>query len=349
MKKTSVISLVLVVLMVLTTVAGCTGGTSGTPGSTAPVNTPAGDQPETPEAAVEPIKVAVFQSLTGSNASSASFQVQTLQLSCDYFNETNSIKSLGGAKIELVWVDNMSDINAMKTVVENAFQDKTYDFGILSGSTAYTMPAIASITKAGVPTLTKAQGDAIFEQGCNNIFCIPVTSSTQAKLPMEFLQYLKSSVDIDTNKIGILCIDNEHGISTRKTYEDLIKSMDGFNYVYSELYPADITDMSSVITAMKQAGVEILLSSSGDSDAKLLFNTMKTMNFNPLNLCSGSGVLYPSFYQDAGESIVGVLCASISNAFTTNGENSEDFLKLRQRCYEQYGHFGGDFLRLTTP
>lgn len=348
MKRRGIVK-ALAILVAVFLLASCAQPAASQPASTAgeaqasAASTAAGSgSAATPD--VEPVKVAVIQSLTGANASSAAYQVDTMQLCADFFNETNSIESLGGAPIELVWIDNMSDINAMKTVVENTFQDDTYDFCILQGSTAYVMPSIASVIKAGVPTFTKAQGDAVFQQGATNLFCIPAITSVQAQMPMEFFQWLAQTQDIDTTKFGILGVDFEHGISTSKTYGELLDSMDGFGYVFSELYPGDITDMSSIVTSMKQAGVEVLLHSGGDSDAKLLLNTMRTMNFNPIIMGSGSGMMYPSFYRDAGEAVIGVMTVAISNAFTTNAESNPEFIELRKKCFDELGHVGGDFL-----
>ena len=292
----------------------------------------------------ESVKIAVFIAQSGNAASAAVFQIQALELAVEQFNANGGVKSLGGAPLELIFVDNMSDANYMKTVVESTFDDPNITFGLMPLASSYTMPAIAAITKAQVPCLTTSQADAIFQQGCDYIYGIACTSSKMADMPAVYAEYLKENYDLDTSKIGIICVDNEYGASMQNSYETMFAEMDGFNIVYSERYPVDTTDMSSIVTAMKQKGVELLFSVNLDQDAKLLFSTMKTMNFNPLLIGGGSGIMYPTFYEDAGDIMEGVISVTNSNPTAKNTETDEDFQQLKKMCYDRYGHYGGEFL-----
>lgn len=293
---------------------------------------------------LEPVRVAVFTSLSGANAASSVFQIQALDCTVEQFNKNGGFKSLGGAPLELVYFDNMSDANTMKTVVENAFEDESISFGVFPLASSYTNPALAAITKSQVPSLTTSQADSIFSQGCDYIYGIGCLSSTQGSLPATYAQYLKDTYNVDTTKIGVVCVDNEYGASMQATYESMFADMDGFEVVYSALYPVDTTDMSSIVTALRQKEVTLLYAVGLDQDSKLLFNTMKSMNYNPLVIGGGSGLLYPSFYEDVGEGMLGIISVGQANPTQSNTYDDELFQELKAMCYEQYGHYGGEFL-----
>lgn len=333
-------------LFLLLAAVGCQAG--GAPAQ-APEKTPAEQQPKEAEgpaapAGVEPVKIAVFIALSGNASSAAVFQIQALELAVQQFNENGGVKALGGAPLELVLADNMSDANYMKTVVESTFEDESITFGLLPLASSYTMPAIAAITKSEVPCLTTSQSDAIYEQGCDYIYGIACTSSAQGEMPTVYAKYLKDNYGVDTSKIGVVCVDNEYGASMQATYEKLFGEMEGYDIVYSTLYPVDTTDMSSVVTALKQRDVQLLFSVNLDQDAKLFFNTMKSMNYNPLVIGGGSGIMYPTFYEDAGAAMEGIISVTNSNPTAKNTQDDAEFQALKQRCYDTYGHYGGEFL-----
>lgn len=336
----------LLTLCVVFSVTACTSSaptpsSEGPEASTskAPVNP---NESETTD--VEPFRVAVFIALSGANTSSAVFQIQALDLVVEQVNARGGLEGLGGAPIELVYFDNMSDANAMKTVVESAFEDETISFGLFPLASTYTAPAIATIAKAQVPCLTTSQADSLFEQGCDYIYGIATPSSVAAPLMRDFLKYLRDTYNVDTSKIGMVAIDSEFGISMTENYKRLFAEEEGFEVIYDTLYPMDIADMSSIVTALKQKGVKILHYTGLDQDAKLFFNTIKGMDYHPLVLCSGSGVMYPTFQEAMGDDLENVISATHSNVTASTVQGDAEFAELMETCYNRYGHYGGEFL-----
>lgn len=344
MKKMHVLKTLLALMLVLAMVF-TTCGCQKSGGSESSGDKPGTESSSTPnESGVEPVKAAVFISLSGANAASSVFQIQALELAAKQFNDNGGFASLGGAPLELVFCDNMSDANSMKTVVESTFEDESISFGIFPLASSYTSPALAAITKAQVPCLTTSQADSIFQQNCDYIYGVACLSSAMGSLPATYAEYLKENHGVDTSKIGVVCVDNEYGASMQATYESMFGEIDGYEIVYSTLYPMDTTDMSSIVTSLKQKDVTLLYAVGLDQDSKLLFSTMKSMNYNPLIIGGGSGIMYPTFYEDVGAGMEGIISAANSNPTASNTEDDEQFQELKKMCYEEYGHYGGEFL-----
>ena len=50
--------------------------------------------------------------------------------------------------------------------------------------------------------------------------------------------------------------------------------------------------LTNIVVGLKQAGCEVVFPTCYTQDAKLLFNTMKSMNYSPLIIGGGGGFLY---------------------------------------------------------
>ena len=351
MTKNSILrplSLLIAVILTFTLVA-CGGGNSSSSSSqgssSGTTQTPsASSGTATPDAGAEPVKVAVFIALSGTDASSAVFQIQALDLVVAEINAKGGVEGLDGAPIELVYFDNMSDTTQMKTVVEAALQDDDITFALFPASSAYTFAAIAAITKSQTPSLTTSRSDSIFQQGCDYIYTVGQLSSLGAGLAMDYCQWLAKEYDLDTTKIGIISVDNEYGVTNARGYRDNIAKIDGFEIVYDSLYPVAISDMSSIVTALKTNGVEILFQTGLDQDSKLLFNTISMMNFNPVVIGGGSGLLYPSYANALGDDVIGLISSSMGCSNFKAAVEDPTYSALMNKCYDLYGHEGGDYM-----
>ena len=204
--------------------------------------------------------------------------------------------------------------------------------------------AIATLSKLQCPALTTSQADSIFDQGCDYIYGIAQVSSKAAAVTTQFVSYLAEKYGVDTSRIGCVAVDNDYGRMNMETFEKRYSAMDGYELIYSEAYPADTADMSSIVTALKNKDVQLLHSINLDQDGKLFFATIKGMNYNPLVIGGGSGIMYPTFIEACGPVLEGVLSGTHTNPNASNTEDDEMFQELKAMCYDKYGHYGGEFL-----
>ena len=107
--------------------------------------------------------------------------------------------------------------------------------------------------------------------------------------------------------------------------------------VFNESFPANGSDVSSLITNLKASGAELILPVAFTQDAKLIFNTMNSMDYHPLILGGGAGFLFPSFADELGDTVDGVL--SVASLNWDSASFSGDFSEVAQKFEEKYGYF----------
>ena len=147
---------------------------------------------------------------------------------------------------------------------------------------------------------------------------------------------LNENFDYNITKVGIIYEDTDYGISTAAGNKELAASA-GLNVVFEASFPANGSDVSSLITNLKASGAELILPVAFTQDAKLIFNTMSSMNYHPLVLGGGAGFLYPAFAAELGDAVDGVL--SVASLNWDQATFTGDFQDVAQEFEKAYGYF----------
>ena len=337
------IAMILVVILLLGTTA-CGNTSSGNDNSSNSPTTNNQSDAAGGTGSGDSVKIAVFIALSGADASSAVFQIQAMDLAVEQINAKGGVEGMDGTPLELVYFDTMSDTTQMKTIVENALSDPEIAFALFPVASSYTFASIAAITKQKVPSLVTARSDSVFDQGCDYVYGIGQLSSLGASLTFDYCDWLAETYHLDTTKVGIVSIDNEYGKTNAESYQKSIEDKEGYQVAYYSLYPSTISDMSSIVTSLKAADVEILFFTGLDQDSKLMFNTMAMMDYNPVVIGGGSGLLYPTYADALGDDVCGLVSSSMGCSNTATAMADPDYKALVETCYEEYGHEGGDYL-----
>lgn len=292
----------------------------------------------------EIVKIAIFTNLTGTSAADGEYARRAFEIVEEMINDRmGGIQSMGGAKLELVYNDMMSDNTMVKTVVEKGLSDPDVAFGVGAMGSGYTMAAIPAISKAGVPMLTTAMSDNIDEQGCQYLWLTSPKSSSVAAMTLDYIRSLRNEYGVDTTKIGIVYCDNEYGVNTSRAFQDLIAQDPSLKAVTIESYPPTITDMSPVVTSVKAAGAEILYVVPDNQDAKLFMQTLSsTADYNPVLIGGGSGMISPVFGYELGDNVRGILTSAVGSFCQKNVASNEDWKWAIDTYNERYGDFPGE-------
>lgn len=290
------------------------------------------------ESSEDPIKIAVFCNMSGSGADTGIMNKNGAELAVKNINEAGGIKALGGRKLELVICDTMSDTSQTKAVCERAMADESIVAGVGSGGSAYTIAMMPVFEKKQKPFVQIGVSDTITTQGYTYTFR-PVPSGTAfGSTQVDFLKYLVDNYGMDIKKVGIIYENTEYGMSTAQSNVTTAEA-GGFEVVYNEAFTTPASDLSSLVTALKNSGAEAIFPVCFSQDAKLLFNTMKTMDYNPVIVGGGAGFLFPAFAEELGDAVNGVVSVA-SNAWDTKSMSENEALKnIAQEYEETYGSF----------
>lgn len=287
------------------------------------------------------IKVGCVFPMTGNNADQGVFNVDGCQFAVDWINEKGGIASLGGAKLELVSYDNQSDADQSKAAAERLISENP-DVVAVTGaaSSSYVLPMLPVFEKNGVPFLTAQVSESITNQGYQYVVRFGSTGGSFAEYQVKFLEWLNEEYGFGLKKIGIVYEDTEWGISNTAGAVTAIENSDaGFEIVYNEAFTAGSSDLTNIVVGLKKAGCEAVFPTCYTQDAKLLFNTMKSMNYNPLIIGGGGGFLYPSFGTELGELVDGVVSVSGHNYDIQTITNNEEIAEIGAKFEEKYGYF----------
>ena len=335
MKK--ILSLVLSLVLIVTLV-GC--------GSTAPVQSasPTASQGQSgansPGPAEKTVKIGLIFPLSGSNADQGVFNVDGAKLAVEDINAAGGIKSLGGAKIELVIYDNESDSDKCKNVAERLINENPDVVAIHGASaSAYVLPMLSVFEKAGIPFLTAQTSETITSQGYKYVFAFAAQSPQFAQTQVDMLEWLNKELSLNITKVGIVYEDTEWGLTNSAAARKSIGASETLELVYDQSYTASSSDLSSLVVGLMDSGCQVVFPTSYTQDAKLLFNTMVSYDYSPLIIGGGAGFLYPVFGADLGDLVGGVLSVASHSYDAATIRNDNTYSDVGERFEKKYNYF----------
>lgn len=168
MKKIIALILTAVCLLSLVACATSSGETQNTTEPASKENTETAS-PNTAESTanedVPVVKIGQITNLTGSGAQGGSWHQIAAQVFCDYINENGGIKSLGGAKLEIVVADGQSDSTQIKTATQRLLEDDEICAVMSNDGSNYTVALCPLFEKYEVPCVTMNYANAVTESG----------------------------------------------------------------------------------------------------------------------------------------------------------------------------------------
>ncbi len=263
----------------------------------------AGSRAANAETAPAVINIGALYPTTGSFAQFGQDCVNASQLAVDMVNSKGGIKSLGGAKLNLVLSDVQSDTTVTRTETERLIT--RYKLSAIHGAYASALTLIASevAERHKVPLLTGSSSDQLNRGGRKYTFTPFARASQFAKAQLQM-----SKLVSDNPKVAVVFENTAFGTSTSAGLREQAPG-EGVEIVMFEPYSAGLTDAGPLVNKIKASGASMLFSVSYLNDLVLIVRTMKQMGLSiPMNGGSG-GLVHPDFYKNTGkdaELLVGV-------------------------------------------
>jgi len=229
----------------------------------------------------ENVKVGVIVSKTGPVAFMGRFALMGYEFAVDKVNAAGGIKSLGGAKLELVVRDNESKPEVGMTETERLIKEGVpvlMEGGISSVGFAVTQVAEKYKTPMIVPL---SVADPITERGFKYIFRLVFKASWTARDTLKCAKWLGEKTGKKAKTVAILNENTMWGQSTSKAWKKMIPDY-GFKLVGHFPYSKMVQDISPTIIKLKAAKPDIVLQTSYLNDAILITRTMHEMDFNSM-------------------------------------------------------------------
>ncbi|UJX40917.1 ABC transporter substrate-binding protein [Desulfovibrio sp. JY] len=257
-------------------------------------------------AADKVIKIGNVEPMSGPSASVGVQGKQAREMAIEEINAAGGIKSLGGAKLDLVYADSKSDPTVGVSETERLIN--TEKVNILTGcwNSAVTYPATQVAERYGIPFVVPvAVRDTITERGFKNIFRVAAKDSWWVRDQFRFLKDMQAETGTKLNTIAFVFENGDWGTGFAEKWRKLAEK-DGYKVVLDEPYPSTATDLTPVVTKLKAANPDIVMLVSNAADAILLTNTMAEMQLKPkVVLTSGGGHADPKFLENTGDNAMG--------------------------------------------
>src|SRR6201995_990317 len=278
--------------------------------------------------AAEPVNIGALYPVTGSMAQIGQGCVNAAKLAVQMVNDSGGIKSLGGAKLNLIVSDVQSDTTVTRTETDRLING--YKLSAIHGCFASALTLIASevAERAKMPLLTGSSSDQLNK---NRRFTFtPFSRASQFALA----QLQMSKLVSDKPKVAVIFENTAFGTATSNGLKELAPG-EGVEIVMFEPYSAGFTDASPLINKVKASGANALVSVSYLNDLLLIVRTGKQVGLNVAINGGSGGFLIPDFYKNVGQLAEGLQGVAHWN---------HDVSDLAQKVNVEYKKRTGDFL-----
>ncbi|MGI8643212.1 MAG: amino acid ABC transporter substrate-binding protein [Thermomicrobiales bacterium] len=241
----------------------------------------------------EPIKIGASVSTTGSNGRTGLYQQEAYLL---WESQKNASGGLLGRPVEVIVYDDQSDPAVGARLYERLLNEDEVDLLLGPYSSSVTQSVVQVTERARQPLLAAGASAAdLWDRGYQYLFGI-------------------YSIATDYFRDIILNIAPAQGYTTAAImYEDTLFPTStaegaqahcetaGIEVVINEQYPAKATDVSSVLTRVRDANPDMLIGGSYLPDAVLITRQAKELGVNPKLYAFSVGAAQPDFAEGLGE------------------------------------------------
>jgi len=260
-----------------------------------------------PSQAVEPVKIGILWPLTGNAAAAGQASKAAAEVATDIVNNkhlelgnlplaaTEGLPNLGGAKIELTFVDHQGNPSlAQQLATRLITQDKVHVLmGAYHSSCSFTATAVAE--RYGIPFMVgESAALNITGRGFKWVLRGTPIASDYAATYMRFFDDMKKQ----GKKIASIAVVNEntdYGTSVADSIEAAAKK-NNIPVAIRIPYSASSTDVSAQVLQLKEKQPDVVIFISYTSDSILYMKTMKNLDYlPPMVIGDDTGFSDPSF------------------------------------------------------
>jgi len=252
------------------------------------------------EAAAEKVvKIGCSVSMSGKMAPEGTNVKRGVELWEEYVNSKGGIKVGGDMyKVEVVYYDDKSDAGTGTKLTEKLITEDKVDFLFGPFSSGITFATTAIGEKYGVITVApEANATKIYERGYKYVFSIlpPAPALTQPIFDMI------GNLDLDPKPktVAIIVSNDLFPLSCAEGALEMCDKL-GLEVVLYEKYPADTTDVSALLSLVKDKNPDIFLTSGYTKDALMVMRQAREINLNVKMFATSVGVMLPEFIPSLG-------------------------------------------------
>jgi branched-chain amino acid transport system substrate-binding protein len=277
--------------------------------------------------AAEPVNIGALYPVTGSFAQIGQACVNAAKLAVEMVNDAGGIKSLGGAKLNLIVSDVQSDTTVTRTETDRLISGNK--LSAIHGCYASALTLIASevAERAKVAIITGSSTDML-NKGRHYTFTPFARASQFAKAQLQMSRLVS-----DKPKVAVVFENTAFGTSTSNGLKEQAPT-EGVEIVLFEPYSAGFADAGPLLNKVKASGADMLFAVSYLNDLILIVRTVKQIGLK-IGINGGSGgFVVPDFYKN-----VGALAEGLQGVAHWNHDVDANAQKVNAEYKKRYGEF----------
>src|SRR5579872_565117 len=277
--------------------------------------------------AADAVNIGGLYPTTGSFAQIGQGCVNAAKLAVQMVNDAGGIKSLGGAKLNLIVSDVQSDPTVTRTETDRLIS--SYKPAAIHGAFASALTLIASevAERARVPLLTGSSSDQLNKD--RHFTFTPFSRASQFALA----QLQMSKLVSDQPKVAVIFENTAFGTSTSNGLREQAPGQ-GVEIVLFEPYSAGLSDASPLINKVKASGANMLFPVSYLNDLILIIRAIKQVDLKIAINGGWGGFVIADFYGNVGKTAEGLLgVAHVEHDIYDDGQ------RVNAEYKKQYGEF----------
>lgn len=212
-------------------------------------------------------------------------------------NEQGGIE-IGGERyqVEIIVYDDESDADTATRLTERLISEDGVDFLLGPFSSGITQATTTIGERNQVLTIApQANADSIYERGYEYVFSILPPASTYLRGVIDMAGTLEPAPET----AAIMIRDDPFGIAAGEGATAYAEEQ-GLEVVFSERYPANATDVSTILTQVEAEDPDILMASTLFQDSLLITRQAKDLQFAPSLTAFTAGPALPDFVDSLG-------------------------------------------------
>jgi len=341
MKKNVLGRLMVLLVLIALLVSACSSpapaveeSVSEEPAAQEEVAAPAEEEETTAPVAEENIiKVGGIYALTGDMAKLGQENADGLQLAIDHINEAGGIKSMGGAKLELIWGDSQGKPEVGISEVTRLVQNENVVAIIGAHQSSVTTPATQEAERLSTPFIVSmAVADKITERGFEYVYRICPKASWYAKDQVTFASDLEQLAGMEVKRVALLHEDTDFGESTAAGQKQFLEEM-GLEMVAEVKYSASAADLTTEVAKIKASDPDVVLTVTYLNDSILIARARESLGMTNIPFVDAAGgTIDPEFIAQLGGSSEGWFTELEYSKYAAGADVLNDAFKAK------YGH-----------
>jgi branched-chain amino acid transport system substrate-binding protein len=202
---------------------------------------------------------------------------------------------------EIVYYDDESDADTAANLVQRLIDEDEVDFLLGPYSSGLTTGASA-IAEANNMIMVEGNGtsDTMFERGFQNLFLVATIGSDYTKSGVEALAAAGATTAVIAYEDTTFPASVANGAAVHL-------EANGIEVLATETYPADVQDVSAIMTKFRDLDPDVFIGGGHYNDAVLFVTAAEELGFEPDAMLITVGPSNPKLVEELGDDVNNVL------------------------------------------